>query len=193
MIIIVLPDIPEEDALLAQARSGNHDAIRQIYQAYFPPVYQFIRLRVDESSIAEDIASNVFVNFIDALKTPNAPRKSLRGWLFRVARNELYQYFGRDKAFTSTTLDEWIPAPADDNPESEMMRTLNAEAIRAALRQLSQDQQEVLILRFGHALSLKETADLMDKRVEAVKVMQFRALKRLRKLLGQTQADIHYG
>jgi RNA polymerase sigma-70 factor (ECF subfamily) len=183
MIILILPDIPSEDALLASALHGDQDAIRRVYQAYFPPIYQFIRLRVEDRALAEDLASEVFVKFIGALRTPAAPRKSLRGWLFRVARNEIYQHFGKVKTFPATTLDEWIPAPASDDPEMQLVRSLDADRVRDALRQLSDDQQEVLILRFGQALSPGETADVMGKSVAAVKVTQFRALKRLRGLL----------
>lgn len=189
MIVLVLPDIPFEDMLLDHARQGNDDALRQIYEAYFPPIYQYIRFRVDEPFIAEDLAGNVFVKLIKACREQKAPRHSLRGWLFRVARNELYDHFGKNQQLVETVLEEWVPAPAEDEPEVQFMNMLTLDQARYAIQQLSVDQQEVLFLRFGQLLNLQETADLMDKNINAIKALQFRAVNSLRRILSQMRRD----
>lgn len=191
MIVIVLPDLPAEDQLLARARQGNQDAIMQIYESYFPPIYQFIRLRVDDADHAEDIASEVFVRFIDAIRKRKAPHTSLRGWLFRVARSLLYQHYGKTRQFTTTALEDWIPN-SDDDLETNFIRSVDVKRTRQALRMLATEQQEVLILRFGQMLSLEETADIMDKSVSAVKSLQFRAVNTLRHLLGESKVQAGY-
>ncbi|MEO8612295.1 MAG: sigma-70 family RNA polymerase sigma factor [Chloroflexota bacterium] len=193
MIQIILPDIPAEDRLLAHARQGDQNAIMQIYESYFPPVYNFIRLRVDDKSQAEDIASEVFVRLVDAMRGRNAPRHSLRGWLFRVARNLLHDHYGKRQEFSTEALEEWIPASGDEDPEIQFMRSLNAERAARALRMLVTEQQEVLILRFGQQLSLQETADTMGKNVGAIKQLQFRAVNTLRQILGEIQVANEYG
>ncbi len=192
MIVLVLPDIPEEDRLLADARLGDQQAIMDIYRSYFPPIYQFLRLRVADSTLAEDLASEVFLKFVDALRGRTAPNTSLRGWLFRVARNVLHDHYGKTTRYPTTTLDEWIPAGVDTDPEVEYVRTLNVERSRRALRMLAPDQQEVLVLRFGQALSLQETADIMGKSVSAVKSLQFRAVETLRSIIGQQRLEGDY-
>ena len=189
MIVLVLPDIPAEDQLLARAKRGDQAAIMDIYESYFPPIYQFLRLRVQDTHVAEDLASNVFVKFVDSLGTRAAPRKSLRGWLFRVARNELSHHYGKIKQFPTETLEEWVPASPETDPEIQFMRNLDVERSRQALRMLADDQQEVLILRFGQALSLQETADVMGRSVNAVKSLQFRAVSTLRSILGEMRVE----
>jgi RNA polymerase sigma-70 factor (ECF subfamily) len=183
MIVLVLPDIPAEDRLLAQARQGQHDAIMQIYDSYFPPIFQFIRLRVEGRQLAEDLASEVFVKLVGALQGGNAPSQSLRGWLFRVARNEIHDHYGKTRQLPTTTLDDWMPDTSDSDPEVQFMRAVSVERARRAIRMLSAEQQEVLILRFGQMLSLQETADIMGKSVNAVKSLQFRAINTLRSIL----------
>lgn len=186
MIVLVLPDIPTEDALLARARAGDQQAIMEIYEAYFTPIYQFIRLRVGDANSAEDLASDVFVKFVSALRGRSAPRKSLRGWLFQVARNEINDHYGKNQRMPVETLDDWLPAPVDEaNPENRFMQTANIERVRGALRMLAPEQQEVIIMRFGQALSLQETADVMNKSVSAIKSLQFRAVSTLRDVLGE--------
>ncbi len=190
MIVIVLPDIPAEDRLLEQARSGQRNALMQIYEAYFPPIYNFIRLRVEDRQEAEDLASEVFVKLAEAFRGRNAPRHSLRGWLFQVARNAVRDHYRQNRGITTEALEEWIPAPVDDDLETQLIRSISIERARQALRMLAPDQQEVLILRFGQSLSLQETADIMGRKANAIKALQFRAVNTLRQILGQGQREL---
>lgn len=187
----VLPDIPTEDQLMARARQGDQAAVMQIYDLYFPAVYEFIRLRADDRQLAEDLTSEVFVRLIDALRGRNAPRQSLRGWLFRIARHELHRHFGRQKQFTATALEDWLFIPADEDMEVQLIRSMTAERAREAIKRLSPDQQEVLILRFGQGLSLEETAAVMGKHEGAIKSLQFRAINTLRHLIGESELKDH--
>lgn len=183
MILIVLPDIQEEDRLLHRARRGDSDALREIYTLYFPAIYRYIRLRVDDMQQAEDLTSDVFLKMLRAFRGRNAPQKSLRGWLFKVARNRMVDHYGKVQHFTTTTLEEWVPSGDDVNPEIQLMQTLSQEQARHAVQQLAFDQQEVIILRFGHALSVQETASIMGKSPSAIKSLQFRAIHNLRRTL----------
>jgi RNA polymerase sigma factor (sigma-70 family) len=181
----VLPDISTENRLLNRANLNDQEAISEIYETFFSPIYQFIRLRVDDKLFAEDIASDVFTKLIDTIGTRQGPRHSLRGWLFRVARNEIHRHYGKSRRFSSETLDEWLPAESDSDLELDFIRAMNVERARQALQMIGPDQQEVLILRFGEGLSLQETADIMGKSTSAVKSLQFRAVNALRRILGE--------
>jgi RNA polymerase sigma-70 factor, ECF subfamily len=79
-------------------------------------------------------------------------------------------------------LEDVMPAP-EANPESEIMGMFDIQRVRHALRMLTPDHQEVLLLRFGQHLSLKETAQLMGKNIGAVKSLQFRAVSTLKQIL----------
>lgn len=192
MITLTLPDLSAEDRLLAQARAGSQEAIMEIYDRYFPSIYQFLRLRVEDRAAAEDLASDVFVRFVESLGGRSAPRVSLRGWLFRVARNKVNDYYGRHRQFPSATLEEWVPAGSASDPEAAFIRRLSVERSREALRRLPADQQEVLILRFGQALNLQETADIMGRSLSAVKSLQFRAVNTLRQAVGDLRPEADY-
>lgn len=189
MIVIILPDVHRDQQLLLSAHENDQDSLRTIYELYFPSIYQFLRLRLHDREQARDIAAEVFLDFFVALRGTKSPQTNLRAWLFRVARNKVYDHYGRVKQFPTTTLDEWIPGSSEQSPEAELMRTLRSERTRRALRMLSTEQQEVLILRFGQELNLQETADLMDKSVSAIKSLQFRAIETLRVLLDVEGAE----
>lgn len=189
-----LPDLATEDHLLGRAQRGDKGAISAIYESYFASVYQFIRFRVEDTRQAEDIASDVFLKLLDGLQGRNGPRKSLRGWLFRVARNEINAHFGGRKQnldMLDSAFEDWEPIAQSDDAEdleTRTIRALDAERARTAIRMLATDQQEVLLLRFSEGLSLEETAEIMGKRVGAIKSLQFRAVETLRNILGKVSS-----
>lgn len=193
MIVIVLPDVAAEDRLLSRARTGDEEALMLIYENYFPPVYNFIRLRIEDRALAEDLASDVFMKLLQSIRQSQAPRHSLRGWIFKVARNLVYDQYRKERQVTTEALEEWIPNADDDGLEVEFIRSVNLERARRALGRLAPDQQEVLILRFGQNLNLQETAEIMGKSINAVKSLQFRAVQTLRQLLGEIQSESYYG
>jgi RNA polymerase sigma-70 factor (ECF subfamily) len=191
LLLLALPDLPDEDRLLTQARRGDRKAIARIYDSFFEPVYRFIRWRVDDPAVAEDLTSEVFLKFLAALRGEHAPRDSLRGWLFRVARNVLHDHYRG--ATPVNDLDDNLPLLTEGDMESDLQARLDAERVRRALAMLAPDQQEVLILRFGQMMSLQDTAESMGKSISAIKSLQFRAVDTLRRLLAESEPEASHG
>lgn len=187
MIVLILPDITEDHESLSQARQGKKEAIARIYEQYKEPIYQFLRLRVGDRYTAEDLTAQVFLKFLRALRGDHPPEHSLRGWIFRVARNVLYDHYGEEAALPLDTLDQWLVSAPDPDLEIQLMQTLDMERVRRAVQMLLPSHQEVLLLRFDQQLSLKETADVMGKDPNAIKALQFRAVNTLRQILQAAQ------
>ncbi|HVO44074.1 MAG TPA: sigma-70 family RNA polymerase sigma factor [Aggregatilineales bacterium] len=181
----VLPDTAFEDKLLLRARQGDQRAISEIYERFFPPVFAFIRIQVEKTDLAEDIASEVFIRLVETIGGRSGPQQNLRGWLFTVARNQIHSHYGKTRRIQMTSLDDDSPLSSEGDLEIETIRSLDVERARQALRQLLPEQREVLIFRFIEALSLEETSTIMGKSVSAVKSLQFRALNALRRLMGE--------
>ncbi|MBW4439286.1 MAG: RNA polymerase sigma factor [Pleurocapsa minor GSE-CHR-MK-17-07R] len=190
MILLVLPDVTADEDTLSRARAGDEEAIVAIYHHYFDPVYQFCRLRVGDTHAVQDLTSEVFVRFIRALKKDKAPHTSLRAWIFRVARNLIYDHYGRREAeLPESTLEQWVSTDMSTDPETEALRRIQSARARRAIAMLAPAQQEVLLLRFDQQLSLQETADIMDKQVNAIKALQFRAVNTLRQILAELETE----
>jgi RNA polymerase sigma-70 factor (ECF subfamily) len=182
MLVLVLPEPNDDAALLDKARRGDKVAIGQIYRRYVEPIYHFARLRLGDAEAAEDITSLVFEKFLGALAEGKGPRQHLRGWLFQVARNAIYDSYGKSQSLPIETIEDW-EAPEAIAPESAVIANHDSESLRQAIRELSPDQQEILLLRFDQQLSVQETADILGKNTNTVKALQFRAVNRLRELL----------
>lgn len=180
----------DEEQLLADARQFNLTALAQIHDCFYESIYRYARYRTDDTQVAEDTASEVFVRFLDALQTGKAPRRSLRGWLFGTASHIVSDHFRRRYRVQDEDLEDHTVLPAGDetNPEHQLQLNLTHEQLSAALVELTPDQQHVVTLRFGQGLSHREVAQIMGKSEGAIKLLQFRALQTLRRLLELVQA-----
>lgn len=182
MILMILPNYDTEDALTKRLQQKDKVAMHDIYEQYFPPVYHYIRLKINNAHAAEDLAGDVFLALIEAVHNNTAPRTSLRGWLFKVARNLIAQYYETTHKIHEANLEEWISID-NDSLENIVIENADFNRLIKALHTLPTEHQEVIIFRFGQSLNLKETADIMGKRVPAIKSLQFRAIQNLRHAL----------
>jgi RNA polymerase sigma-70 factor (ECF subfamily) len=106
----------------------------------------------------------------------------LQGWLYRVAHNLAMDWFRRQSRGPTVTLDEELVADSD-LPATLVEKRMDQQQLRLAIGRLTSDQQRVILLRFGEGFKVAEVADLMGKSQGAVKILQHRAVARLRKLL----------
>ena len=171
---------PEHDRL------GNLDsqAIAAVYNQYFPEIIRYVRYRLDDDALAEDISSEVFFCLLKAVKTGRAPTLNLRGWLIGTARHMIIDHLRRKHRHPSEALSDELEF-AGAGPSEQVEGRLASHALHQALFQLTEDQQQVLALRFGQGYSLEETAAVMKKQLNAVKALQFRALNALQRRIGE--------
>ena len=172
--LFMIDSYPEHDHL------GELDsrAITTVYNEYFPEIFRYVRYRLDDIALAEDITSEVFFTLIKALKNGRGPDSNLRGWLIGTARHMIIDHFRRDHRHPIQVISDELEFEGD-GPHAQAESHEFSHAMHVALVQLTEDQQQVLALRFGEGFSLEETAGLMKKKINAVKALQFRALKAL--------------
>ena len=169
---------------LNRLRNLDSQAIGAIYDQYFVEVYRFVRYRIGDDGVAEDIASEVFVRLLEAAQKNQGPQSSLKGWLIVTASNAVHDYLRRQYRRPVVDLSESMPdeglsvhAQVDLREQSQLVQT--------AYAQLTHEQQDVLALRFGLGYSLEETAAHMRKNINAIKALQFRALASLQRQIGE--------
>ena len=172
-----------DEQVLERARTYDAQALGEVYDRYAASIYRYLYRLLGEATQAEDLTGEVFLKLLQALATNRGPRDRIDGWLFRVAHNLAMDQFRRDKKAPSIPLDEELIADGGQPPEI-VEQWLARYQLRACLRRLTSDQQQVIVLRFVEERPLAEVARLMGKSEGAVKTLQHRAISRLRKLLG---------
>lgn len=171
-----------DQQVLERARTYDAQALAEIYDRYAGPIYGYLYRIIGDPAHAEDLTGEVFLRLLQVLRTRRAPRDNLEGWLYRVAHNLAMDLFRRQKKGPAVPLAEEMIAQDSQPPELVEDRQVKQQ-LRARIRCLSSDQQRVVLLRFAEELPVAEVARLMDKSEGAVKILQHRALSRLRKLL----------
>lgn len=179
-----------EQQVIERACRGDAEAFTSLYDDLAPRVLRFLNHQVADPDMAEELMQKTFLKLIEAL-----PRFQVRGsipfraWVFRLARN--------------TVIDEWrmahpaldlaaVGEPASDAPTPEQIieSNLQRDELMSAIDHLPRDQHDVILYRFFAELSPHEAAPLLHRSEGAVRVLQHRALRRLRAMLqGPAPAD----
>lgn len=178
-----------EAALIRKAQDGDGEAFAQLYRAYVQPVYRYLRLRLSDSAIAEDLTAEVFVRAVGGLDRYTDRGLPFGAWLFRIARDRLVDHYRQSSRRPVAELDETLssdlPGPGELAETAAALLELDE-----ALRHLTGDQRDVIQFRFMEDWSLEDTARAMNKTVNAVKALQHRALNALHRLLhGQVEGS----
>jgi RNA polymerase sigma-70 factor (ECF subfamily) len=172
----------DESALLKRAREYDTQALAEIYDRYAELIYRYLYRYLGNAELAEDMTSEVFLRLLQVLGTAKAPRDQIGGWLYRVAHNLAMDWFRQQAKESSLSLDEELVA-GDDSPSTRLEEDQRQQRLREAISQLTPSQQQVIVLRFAEGLKLGEIGQLLSKSEGSVKLIQYRAIRRLRKLL----------
>lgn len=179
-------------ALVARAQAGDMDAFAGIYRRYVDTVNRFVYYRVHSRELAEDLTGETFLRALRRIGTVTDQGRDLGAWLITIARNLVADYFKsarfRFEITTADIIDEngTVAGPAhvdERSPEAVVIEYITNLSLLGALRELTADQQECVVLRFLRGFTLAETAHVMGKDVGAVKALQYRATNALRREL----------
>jgi RNA polymerase sigma-70 factor (ECF subfamily) len=154
-----------------------------VYDEYYIRIYRYAYSYLGQVDAAEDLTANVFHRLLNAARNGNCPRKNLSAWLYRVAHNLVVDAFRRRPA-EEVELAEWMESREPDLVHTVEQR-LQLERVRNALQQLTETQQQVIVLKFLQGMDSREVAIIMGKTEGAIDALQHRALSALRKALSQ--------
>jgi RNA polymerase sigma-70 factor (ECF subfamily) len=171
-----------DSVLLERAREYDDQALAEIYDCYAESIYRYLYRYLGNAHLAEDLTSEVFLKLLQALGTSRAPRDQLKGWLYRVAHNLAMDWFRQHAKDDPLPLNEELASDNASLAES-FEEQQGQHRLRQAICQLTSSQQQVILLRFGEGLKIRQVGQLMDKSEGSIKLIQFRAVKRLRKIL----------
>lgn len=177
-------DGPEQDALLERARQADPAALTALYDQYVDKIYSYVYHRVGSAELAEDITGQVFMRMLEAIKAGRPWQISFSGWLYRIAHNLVIDHYRRRSRASFVDIDEAAPLQAREGDPFQSVETQSDKArLRAALTLLTEEQAQVITLRFLEELSITETAEIMGKTEGAIKALQYRAVMALKRVI----------
>ncbi len=180
-------DAQKERLIVDAAKSGDEKALSELYLLFFPRVYRYILARTGNPYDAEDLAEEVFMKVLEAIDRFQWREAPFSAWLFRIAHNAIISQHRKDTARGKTApLLESVPVDSA-GPEELVEHQMVLKEVMDAAQKLPEAQRQVIAYRFSAGLSVAETARAMGKGEGNVKVIQHKAIAKLREMMGQAR------
>jgi RNA polymerase sigma-70 factor (ECF subfamily) len=168
--------------LINRAQQGDIAVITALYDAYHVSVYRYLYYRVESREAAEDLTSEVFLRMLRFISGFQPPGSSFQAWLFQIARNLAIDHHRKMKVRDHLPLEEDMVSGIE-RPDTAAERSLTNDTLRAALAKLSEEQRDVILMRFIAGMPIAEVAKTLHKSENSIKGLQRRALTALRETL----------
>jgi len=186
-----MKDIQEKE-LIGRAKK-DPQAFGEIFDKYYDPIFGYILKRIGDVHVSQDIVSSTFFKALDRLWQFRWKGISISSWLYKIATNEINQYFRNNKhsAYSLETLIEerGFELPADIDlleevieQERELSRAWEWKKMRAYIERLPEKYQEVLALRYFEDKKISEISEILNKKEGTVKSLLSRAVEKLRRV-----------
>ncbi len=179
--------LEDERQLIKLAKEGGSEAFGQLYDYYLPKIYRFVLIRTaGQREGAEDLSHQVFLKAWKNIKNYNDRGHPFSSWLYQIARNSIIDYYRQNPttilSFEELTIND--PEGAFEE-EEKISLAINIKNVVKAVQELKQIEQDIIIMRFVEDMPIAEVALNVKKSQGAVKLIQHRALKQLKKILDE--------
>jgi RNA polymerase sigma-70 factor (ECF subfamily) len=169
------------EQLVARAQAGDRDALEDLYLQHFDRIYSYLHMTVGNRHDAEDLTTQTFLKMLESIGRFQWGSAPFSAWLFRIAHNLAIDHFRARRRWQP---EEDVPEPpgaAESSAEDKAIQALSSQTMFDLIERLSDEQRDVLILKFVFDFSNVEAATVLDKTEGAVKSLQHRALASLQK------------
>ncbi len=174
-----------DQELVALAQKGNTEAFAEVYRRHGEAIYRYLYAHVSHEQDAEDLTADVFLNLWRGLSQYQANKNvPFYVFLYRIARNRLVDHYRKQKSRDSEVA--FLEGDEENSIAKEPslpFGNIDLTDLHRYLLKLPPDYRTVLVLRFLNDLSHEETAQVMGKSNGAVRILQYRALAALRRLM----------
>jgi RNA polymerase sigma-70 factor (ECF subfamily) len=166
-------------------KANDDEAYREVVARFGDSLYGYIYSITGDHHLCEDVIGETYLRMVEKIDTYRFYGAPFKSWLYRIAHNLAINASKRASRMAGSDALEHAALPADD-PAATIAARLDAEELRSAIAELTEEQQQVILLRFVAGHSPGEVAEAVGKTENAVKQMQFRALRSLGRLLARS-------
>src|SRR3712207_2605973 len=177
--------ISQEDVrrLVERAQAGDRDALEELYLLHFDRIYSYLHMSVGNRHDAEDLTTQTFLKMLESIRRFQWRSAPFSAWLFRIAHNLAMDHFRANRRWQPEEDVPELPGSEEPSAELQAMHVLGRQSMLEMIEDLSEDQREVLTLKFVFNFSNGEVATILGKTEGVVKSLQHRALASLQKQL----------
>ncbi len=170
----------DDEPLPIKEMLKSSDDFEAVYESHAKSIYKFLYWRTKNVQLSEDLTSSTFEKAWTS--RANFHGGSVRAWLYRIARNVLIDHWRKKKEVLVEDSDTIQEATQADSSEL-LDEGIRLQDLKKALTTLSKDMRSVIELRFIEGLSCRQTARKLHISESNVRVIQYRALRKLKEYL----------
>lgn len=168
--------------LVKKIKKGDKEAFEEIYNLFAERIFRYIYLKIGNKEEAEDLTQQVFIKVWEAIDNFQFRKNPFSSWIYRIAHNLVVDFYRKQKDLLSLNDDIKVEIIDSLNLEERLYYKEELRKILKIINQLPTTQRDILILRFIDDLSYREIAKIMKKSPLSLRVLQHRALKKLKEL-----------
>ncbi|HWQ11724.1 MAG TPA: RNA polymerase sigma factor [Roseiflexaceae bacterium] len=168
--------------LIERLKAYDDDAYREAIARYGDALYRYVYSLTGDPHLCEDVVAETYLKLIESIGAYTYYGAPFKAWLYRIAHNLAVNALKRARRTVGVEDMDRVARPITD-PAIRIVDRLEAAEVRSALEQLTEEQRQVLLLRFAAGQSPREVAQVLEKSENAVKQLQWRALRALERLL----------
>jgi RNA polymerase sigma-70 factor (ECF subfamily) len=169
--------------LVKKVQGGDEVAFSSLYDEFADRIYKFVRLKVSDAEQAEDLLQEIFVKAWQGCKKLDLNDLNFSAWLYRVASNTVNDHYRKVYRRPQTVeLDPAYNLAGTDDTEKLTEDSFESEAMRKVVGDLPDNYKQIIELRYFQDFTVEETAQVLDKSSVTVRVLQHRAIKKLKQL-----------
>ncbi len=175
---------PDETDLIQRAKAYDPAALSDIYERYYQGLYRYVYYRVGDAALAEDLVGDVFLKMLHAIPSYSIQGIPFSAWLYRIARNRVIDHLRRQPEKAELSLEEGR-VEAIEAADTGLEAALQRDELLKAMRVLTDEQRQVVILKFIEDMDNATVAAILGKTEGAIKSLQHRALDSMRRYLAR--------
>ena len=172
--------------LVERAQRGEREALEELYLLHFDRIYSYLHMSVGNRHDAEDLTTQTFLKMLESIKKFRRRAAPFSAWLFRIAHNLAMDHFRATRRWQP---EENVPEQAGEeepSAEAQALQSIGRQSMLELIENLSEEQQQVLTLKFVFNFPNSDVATILGKTEGAVKSLQHRALVSLQKQITQS-------
>jgi RNA polymerase sigma-70 factor, ECF subfamily len=172
--------------LVERAQQGDRAALEELYLLHFDRIYSYLHMSVGNRHDAEDLTTQTFMKMLESIKRFRWQSAPFSAWLFRIAHNLAMDHFRASRRWQP---EEEVPEPlgeTEPSAEAAAFQSIGRQSMLELIENLSQEQKQVLTLKFVLNLPNAEVATILGKTEGAIKSLQHRALVSLQKQINNS-------
>ena len=169
----------QEEILLFKISHGDEESFAKVYDSYVDALFRFIRFRVPNVELAQDITSELFLKLWQATNGRDSGINNLQAFIYKMARNLIADYYRTAQATLPLEQADEVSAPNISGGESTWSE------VELAIRKLKPEWREIVVMAYIEGFKPREIARIIDKSSAATRVMLHRALQELKRIMGE--------